>query len=191
MGKRVDCPPLWYTLVLWVWGVSYLLIMTPSVDIWSFIFYLVLALLLCVSLVWWLLFYGFISVRPLDHWYPILSQLNFMVFIFVRPLYHWYPILSQLNFMVFIFGPLVKLTLWFLFFKTIGPLVPYSKSTYFYFYVWLVNTLKPRGYLSNLSRRLVKIINSSLEFSFDICLDKRRFSRDCSRVCCCYIWLDV
>ena len=27
--KGVVCPPLWYTLILWVWGLSYLLIVTP------------------------------------------------------------------------------------------------------------------------------------------------------------------
>ena len=93
----------------------------------------------------------------------IMCSLSLMTFIlwfyFVRPLDHWYPILSQLNFMVFIFGPLVKLTLWFLFFKIVGPLVPYSNSTCLYFYVLLVNTLKPRCHLSDLSRKLVKIRN--------------------------------
>ena len=117
--------------------------MTPLVDLWSFILLGPSTFIMC-----------------------IISMLNFILwFLFLD---HWYPILSQLNFMVFIFGPLVKLTLWFLFIKTIGPLVPYSKSTYFYFYVLLLNTLKPRGYLSDLSRRIVKIINSSLEFSFDM-----------------------
>ena len=62
--KGVVCPPLWYTLDLWVWGLSYLLIMTPLVDLWSFIFLLGPSALLCVSLVWWLLFYCFIVM---DH----------------------------------------------------------------------------------------------------------------------------
>ena len=88
------------TLDLWVWGLSYLLIMTPLVDFWSFIFYLVLALLLCVPLVWWLLFYSFYFVTPFNHWYPILSQLLFYGFYFVRPFNHWYHIVTSLNFIL-------------------------------------------------------------------------------------------
>ena len=85
-------------------GCLIFLLWPPLVDLWSFLFYLVLKLLLCVPLVWWLLFHGFYFLRPLDHWYPILSQLLFYGFYFVRPLDHWYPILSQPNFILCFIG---------------------------------------------------------------------------------------
>ena len=40
----------------------------------------------------------------------------------------------------------------------------------------LVETLKDRGFWINLSRRLVKIINSSLEFHFRECVHKRNLN---------------
>ena len=69
--KGVISPPLWYTWVLWVWGLPYHLVVTPLVDLWSFIFYLVLSPLLCVvtwpPLVWWLKFITFVVLLLCDH----------------------------------------------------------------------------------------------------------------------------
>ena len=65
VGKReVICPPLWYTLVLWVWELSYLLFMTPLVDLWSFILLgpntLIMRTFNMMTFILWFLF--------LDHW---------------------------------------------------------------------------------------------------------------------------
>ena len=64
-------PPLWYTLVLWVWGLPHHLVVTPLVDLWSFIFYLLLTPLLCVvpwpPLVWWLNLITFIVLLLCEH----------------------------------------------------------------------------------------------------------------------------
>ena len=48
VGKRVVSPPSWYTLVLWVRRLPYHLVVTPLVNLWSYIFLLVLASLLFV-----------------------------------------------------------------------------------------------------------------------------------------------
>ena len=86
--KWVVSPPLWYTLVSWVWGLHYHLVMTPLVELWSFIFYLVLAHLLCVvpwpPLVWWLnlitLFcYCYVTIWPLVP-YSKCTQIYFMFY---------------------------------------------------------------------------------------------------------------
>ena len=82
------------TLVLWVWGFPYHMFVTPLVDLWSFIFYLVLAPLLCVvpwpPLVWWLNlinFYCFIVTWPYELWDPTVSVLKFILcFIMVTTL---------------------------------------------------------------------------------------------------------
>ena len=64
-------PPLRYTLVLWVWWFPYHILVTPFVDLWSFIFYLILVPLLCVvpwpPLVWLLNLLTFIVLFLCDH----------------------------------------------------------------------------------------------------------------------------
>ena len=73
-------------------GGSYHLVVTPLVDLWSFIFYLVLAPLLCVvpwpHLVWWLNLINFIVLLLCDHdlWYPTQSVLNFILRFIMVPL---------------------------------------------------------------------------------------------------------
>ena len=66
--KGVGNPPLWYTLVLWVWGFPYLLIVTPFG--WLMVLYLLLGpstLIVCTftksTLILWFLFCK--TIRPL------------------------------------------------------------------------------------------------------------------------------
>ena len=129
--KWVVFPPLWLTLVLWVWGLHCHLIVTTFG--WIMVIYLLLgpSVLMVgtfgmLTFILWFLF--------LDHCYPILSQLNLM-FLFFKPL-------VKLILWFYFVRPLDHFILWFLFYHwTFGT---YPKSTYFWFYVLLIFTLKAR-----------------------------------------------
>ena len=85
--KGVVSLHLQYTLVLWVWGFPYHLVLTPSVDLWSFIFYV-----WYLDKLWYddltlllLLFYFYVTTWTLVP-YSKCTQLYFMNYIMVTTL---------------------------------------------------------------------------------------------------------
>ena len=105
--KGVVYPPLWYTLVLWVWGLPYLFIVTPFGLL--MVLYLLLghsALIACTFgmmtfISWFLFLYDHLTIVP------YCKSIELYCFYFHMTIWPLYPILSSLNFILYLW--LVKL----------------------------------------------------------------------------------